>query len=51
MFLIHTMEYYSGIKNKDNMNICRKMEGTSKYHPELGNPGPKWHIWYIFTYN
>jgi hypothetical protein len=26
------------------------MDGTRKCHPELGNPAPKGHGWYILTY-
>jgi hypothetical protein len=25
------------------------MDGTRKYHPELGNPDTKEYIWYILT--
>ena len=25
------------------------MDGTRKYHPELGNPDPKGHTWYVLT--
>ena len=31
MFYIYTMEYYSAIKNDENL---RKMDRTRKYHPE-----------------
>jgi hypothetical protein len=29
----YTMEYYSGIKNEDNMSF-KQVYGTRKYHPE-----------------
>jgi hypothetical protein len=25
------------------------MNGLRKYHPQLGNPGPKGHAWYVLT--
>jgi hypothetical protein len=25
------------------------MDGTRKYHAELGNPDPKVYTWYVFT--
>jgi hypothetical protein len=31
---IYTMEYYSGIKNNEFMEISRQMVGIGRYHPE-----------------
>jgi hypothetical protein len=31
------MEYYLAIKNEDIMNFVGKLDGTRKYHLELGN--------------
>jgi hypothetical protein len=27
------------------------MDGTGKHHPELGNPEPKGHAWFVLTNN
>jgi hypothetical protein len=34
------MEYYSGIKNEDNMSF-KQVYGTRKYHPEWSKSDPK----------
>jgi hypothetical protein len=45
---IYTMEYYSAIKNED-IHFFRQMDGTRKYHPELGSSDPKGQAWYVLT--
>ena len=34
MWYTYTVEYFTAIKNKDNLKFVQKIDGTRKYHPE-----------------
>jgi hypothetical protein len=43
------MEYYSAIKNEDNLTFAGKWMELRKYHSEWSNSDPKGHGWYALT--
>jgi hypothetical protein len=50
IWFIYTMEYYSGIKNKDIMNFTGKwMKVENVILRENVIPVTKEHIWYVLT--
>ena len=50
MWYTYTVEYFTTIKNKDNLKFVQKIDGTRKYHHEWGNLDPHRQTLYIFTY-
>ena len=50
MWYTYTVEYFTAIKNKDNLKFVQKIDGTRKYHHEWGNLDPHRQTLYIFTY-
>ena len=49
MWFIHTMEYYSVVKNNDIVKFSGKGMKLGE-NPELGNSEPERQTWYVFTY-
>jgi hypothetical protein len=37
------------LKEQGHYELCRQMDGTRKYHPELGNSAPDGHAWNVLT--
>ena len=50
MWYTYPLEYFTAIKNKDNLKFVQKIDGARKYHHEFGNLDPHWQTLYIFTY-